>query len=140
MDCLNLIWCVLRLVMLVGTLMLGLAGCSPRTPLPATYPVKGKVTYKGGSALTGVMIEFRSSSDPATTMMSNIQADGSFELFTIFGSEKLSGGIAGPCQVTVHPPIIPGAAPTTHVLTQLFTIESKENYFTIEIPPERPSR
>jgi hypothetical protein len=140
MDYATLILSVLRSVLLVA-IVLVFTGCSsPRTPPPATYPVKGKVTYKGGSPLTGVMIEFRSTSDPSTTMMANIQADGSFELFTIFGNEKLAGGIAGPCQVTVHPPIVPGKSPSAHVLTQPITIEPKENNFTIEIPPEKPSR
>lgn len=119
---------------------MGLAGCSKSEPLPPTYPVKGKVVYMGGAPVTGDFIEFRSSVSPQTTMMGNIQVDGSFELSTVVGSEKLSGGIAGPCQVTVNPPIIPGTAPVIIELKELITIEPKENYFTIEIPPERSSK
>jgi hypothetical protein len=141
MDSVTLFWCILRSVMLAGFLLSGLMGCSsPRIPLPPTYPVKGTVAYKGGAPITEGMIEFRASSDPGTTMMSNIREDGRFELFTIFGNEKVSGGIAGPCQVTVHPPIVPGSPPSPHVLKELVTIEPKENSFTIEIVPERKPR
>ena len=81
-------------------LLIALSGCSSR---PATYPVEGKVVWKGGNAATelaGYGVTFESA-DGSTSGSGEIQADATFTIGT-FGIED--GALAGKHRVAVAPP------------------------------------
>jgi hypothetical protein len=93
---------VLALVCLSGLLVSGCGG-SGGPPPPKTYPVSGLVSYKGGPALPGGVIQFQSESGSTLTTMGDIGPDGTFELVTLFQNERLKGAVEGRYQVTVLP-------------------------------------
>src|SRR5262245_54748172 len=96
-----------RLAVVVGAGLLFAAtqtGCnkpSPEPP-PKVFPVKGVVKQKSGQPFDRAMIEFRLEDNPTFMMSSAIEPDGKFELHTLFGNQKLPGGAAGACRVTVY--------------------------------------
>lgn len=115
----------------------GLAGggCQSAGPsLPKTYPVTGQVVLKGGRPLTGGMVEFRSTADPALTTLGDIEPDGRFTLRTLFNGQALPGAVEGAHQVTVSPPRNRESHGGQAIgLPQSYTVEAKENHFVIEV-------
>jgi len=127
----------LAVVLLAGWMLVTTGtGCGPATePPPKVFPVKGVVKFMGGAPLENGVIEFRLEANPTFAMTSAISPEGEFELHTLFGSQKLPGGAAGACRVTVYAITKTGElVPHELVLPrQPITIEEKANEFAIEI-------
>jgi hypothetical protein len=93
----------------VACLLIGLAalfiGCSGREP---TYPVTGKVLYKGEGtpAVSGIYVVFESTKDPYPRAMGKINTDGSFTLST---DRPDNGAIQGPHRICIQPTSADGA-------------------------------
>jgi hypothetical protein len=109
---------------------------------PPLYAVTGKVVCKSGASLAGGTIEFRSRDDPTVRGVSTLQDDGSFVIHTIHGDRRLPGAIAGTHQVTIFLPLgeekeRPPVEPI--VLPHEYTVEPRDNQFTIEIDRPRDS-
>lgn len=111
------------------------AGCggSDRTPLPKTYPVSGKVFYKGGQPLPGGVIQFQSNSDPTLTTKGDIGPDGTFELVTLLNNEQLHGATEGQFHVTVIPRMSENKPTEIFQLSRVYTVKAEENSFSIKL-------
>ncbi len=101
----------LMLVIVTVALVLGtLAGCTESIDRPKTFPVSGKVTYKGQPVTRGT-ITFQS--DQGHASVAEIQSDGTYRLST-FG--EADGAVAGHYRVyvisnTADPNLMPGSSP-----------------------------
>jgi hypothetical protein len=125
---------LLRLVLLA---CLGLPGCGGNSgpPPPETYPVTGTVIGKDGQPLSGGAIYFHPTGDASMEALSEIQADGSFSLYTMAHGEKHSGAVAGPHEVTVIPPASgPDDIPPATRLPETVTVKRQANRLTIRLP------
>jgi hypothetical protein len=120
------------LAWLVGT------GCggSGGTPVPKTYPVTGRVLYKSGQPLPGGVLQFQSASDPNLTAKGEIEADGTFELVTLFQNGQLPGATEGKYHVTVIPRMSDNKPVPIYELPGPYTVKATDNYFSIEL--EKP--
>jgi hypothetical protein len=119
------------LIQLAAVVLIGLAGCGPS--LPKTYPVKGKVVFQGGKPVTDGKIQFQSSADPQNKVLGDIDQDGSFSLTTYVRAKKVRGAPAGDYKVLVE---LERPARLI-VLPKEYTVEPRENDFTIEINNRR---
>jgi hypothetical protein len=119
------------LMRLAAIVLMGMAGCGPS--LPKTYPVKGKVVFQGGKPVTDGKIQFQSSADPQNKVLGDIDQDGSFSLTTHVGAKKVRGAPAGEYHVLVE---LERPARLV-VLPREYTVEPRENDFTIEINSRR---
>lgn len=109
-------------------------GCGKNADAPRTYPVTGKVIYKGGAPLAGGSIHFTSTSDPSVRAVGEIGNDGSFTLSTLIGNQKLAGAVEGTHEVSVIP--LQGAdqsMPDIRLVQSQHKVEPKENHLTIEV-------
>ncbi len=101
----------LVLVIVTVALILGtMAGCSESIDRPKTFPVSGKVTYKGQPVTRGT-ITFQP--DQGQAAVAEIQSDGTYHLST-FG--EADGAAAGHYRVyvisnTADPNLMPGSSP-----------------------------
>jgi hypothetical protein len=120
-----------------------LAGCGgkPLRPAPPTYTVSGEVKSAGVRLPAGAQIEFRPIRDTqvdALTARGVIDSSGKFQLNIPFVDRVLLGATEGPHTVR----IVFSAAnnPTTEygagliIVPEKFTVEPKENHFTITLP------
>ena len=126
-----------------------LAGCGSRPqPLPATYPVHGKVTYKDGAPVTDGLVQFQPSASLSVATTGNIQSDGTYSLTTMRDSLRAEGALAGPNRVIVlpvdkdrmgkqDPRLQQGGIPSTTFPTP-YIVEPRDNEFNLTI--ERPRR
>ena len=85
--------------------------------------------------MAGGVIFFRSTENPTVTATSVIRADGSFELSTVTGADRLAGAIAGPHRVTVQAPLGDDQSLRQSRLESPILIEAKPSNLAIEIPP-----
>ena len=131
----------LALALLAWPMATGCGG-SGGTPPPKTYPVTGKVFYKGGQPVSGGVIQFQSESDPGQTRMGDIEPDGTFELVTLFQNERLQGATVGQYHVTVIPRMSDNKPVPIFLLPQAYTVTAEDNYFSIELErmKDRPSK
>jgi len=119
------------LSMVAAFAAVGFTGCAGLK----TYPVKGKVVFKGGRPVTsGGRIEFQSTSDPQVKATGWIELkDGSFSLTTYKQGKKIEGALEGP-----HSVVVELRNPVAVVnLPNVYTVEPRENDFTIEVPKPR---
>ena len=123
-------------------LILAIGGCQgAQATRPKTYPVHGKIMYKGGEPLTGGTVQFQSVADSSFTTMAEIQQDGTFTLFTLINNKKYLGSLPGDHRVTVIPRM--GADQVLQEVKPLqpvWTVEPRENDFTIEVEKVPPRR
>jgi hypothetical protein len=141
------------LVGLVGAALVLLgAGCGPGKP--KTYPVTGKVVYKGtGEAakrLAGGHVFFESASDPdKVKAQGEIEEDGTFSLGSILDNTLVDGLLPGEYRARLVPPRdVESQKPIRGLLDPRFesfdksglrfTVVAGPNEFTIEV--ERPRR
>jgi hypothetical protein len=123
--------------------LVSLAGCGgkPLRPAPPTYAVSGDVKSAGVRIPAGAQIEFRPIRDTqadALTARGVIDSSGKFQLNIPFVDRVLPGATEGVHTVR----IVFSAAnnPTTEygagliVVAERFTVEPKENHFTITLP------
>ncbi len=78
---------------------ISISGCGPAGP--ATYPVRGKITFEDGSPAQVGLIEFRSAD--RTIARGKIESDGSYSLTTF---EPNDGALEGEHQVVIQQMII----------------------------------
>jgi hypothetical protein len=74
---------------------------------PKTYPVKGKVVYKGGgdvARLAGGQVNFESVGEPKVTASGEIERDGAFTVWCYLEGKDREGLPAGEYRVCVRPP------------------------------------
>jgi hypothetical protein len=83
----------------VGSLLIATAcwvGCGKRPdPLPTTYPVHGKITYKDGTPARGGMVQFQPEAEPSVTTTGTIENDGTYSLTTKRNGLRAEGAVAG---------------------------------------------
>src|SRR4051794_16219049 len=91
---------------LVALAALAGGGCGDSTS--RTYPVEGKVVFKGKPPkprdLVGVKVRFRSTADPKITAVGTVEADGIFSLGTVYKEKGLPGALAGQYRARVEVP------------------------------------
>jgi hypothetical protein len=113
------------LVQLAALALLGIVGCG--WGMPRTYPVKGKVVFKGGGPVTDGRIQFQSAADPPFKAVGDIDNDGGFSLTTYVGAKKVRGAPRGPYRVVVE---LERPAQVIS-LPDTWTVEPRENDFTV---------
>jgi hypothetical protein len=92
---------------LVGVTLLflhGLPGCGPTGP--KTYPVKGKVVFKSGGDIRGLVggsVYFQSTDDPAMVFGSEIEDDGNFVIVGTVAGARAPGLPEGTYRASVEP-------------------------------------
>jgi hypothetical protein len=95
-----------RLVGALAALALAAAGCGGGGPEgPKTYPVKGKVVFKGdGQPMTSGTVQFVHEKDSNLNGNGEIGAEGEFALFCFVGNKRVEGLAEGSYTATVIPP------------------------------------
>jgi hypothetical protein len=91
----------------LGLTVLALAvGCGGSEPSIKTYPVRGKVVFKGGnvSRLERGKVWFQSTSDPGLKAVGMIYEEGFFTMTTLLADKGVLGVPAGQYQARVEPP------------------------------------
>ncbi|MCA9003795.1 MAG: hypothetical protein KDA70_00875 [Planctomycetaceae bacterium] len=131
-DRLNLTRIRIFLVLLCGLLVL--SGCGENSqPLPETFVVKGIVKDKTDAPVKGGMIVFQSPTDAEQTSQAEIQADGSFQLFSLIEGQRIDGARAGEYRVTYYPRMSESQSEVPAEITQTFQVKAGENAFEIKI-------
>jgi hypothetical protein len=140
-----------RLAPACAALALFAAGCGAGNE-PKTYPVSGKVVYKGkgdAAQLEGGYVILEAVADPAKAVVQGqIDEGGTFALGSVIGGKPVGGVLPGEYRVRVVPPTDEetGRAMRTliHPRFQSFdksgirlTIAADENDVTIEVEPAR---
>jgi hypothetical protein len=124
-------------VLTLGTVLLLAGGPGCGSGIPKTYPVKGKVVWKGGKPVDDGRIEFQSLSEPDLKAVGEIESDGTFSLTTFKEGKTREGAVAGQHKVVVEPDMGDGKPALVVTLPNPYTVEPKRNDFTIEIAPSR---
>jgi hypothetical protein len=140
-PCLRAKELALALALLASQAAMGCSG-SGMVGAPKTYPVRGKVFYKGDQPLAGGVIQFQSESDPSLTRVGDIEPDGTFSLVTLFQNERLDGTTEGRYHVTVIPRMAENKPVPIFQLPRVYTVKAEDNYFSIELDKtkDHPSR
>jgi hypothetical protein len=111
------------------------AGCGPRGSVPTTYKVTGSAMYAGGGPVTGGAVQFHHLTDTSFSVSGDVRDDGKFTLFTVKGSDRVSGAPEGEYQVTIQPPIGADHRPVPAIsLPATYRVEPKDNHFALEVP------
>ncbi len=119
----------------VFAMLTATAGCG--SGMPATYPVRGKVVWKGGKPVMDGRIEFQSVADEKMKAVSEIGEDGTFSLVSHLGGKSAAGAVAGQHRVVVETSPVWNQPVLVVVLPQPFTVEPRANDFVIEIQKPR---
>ena len=95
----------IRIVLGATTLFVAV-GCGGSEPSLQTYPVRGKVVFKGGTVnrLERGKVWFQSTSDPSLKAVGMIYEDGSFTMTTLLEDKGVLGVPAGQYRARVEPP------------------------------------
>lgn len=111
-----------------------LVGCGGDASLPPTFPVKGKVAWKGGEPLAEGGILLTSVADPNIAASGNI-VKGEFSVTTLIGDKRVPGATAGEHVIQINLPqgADQAAPPRLRLSKTKFTAEKKENELAIEI-------
>lgn len=105
------------------------AACGCGSDLPATYPVKGKVVFKGGKVVADGRIEFHSVADAELVATGDIEPDGSFSLVTFKRGKQRAGAVEGQHKVVVELE----RPRETIAVPKLYSVTAQENHLTIEV-------
>ena len=133
-------WCCAFGVLLALWLTLTTGCQSGDRKMPAMHPVVGKVSYKSGEPLTGGAVKFQSATDTTLSTTGEIQPDGSFTLSTFANKERVKGAPPGEYRVTVIPPLGTEHAIQPITLPKPFTVEARDNTFTITLDKPAPKK
>jgi hypothetical protein len=101
--------------------------------MPRTYPVKGKVVFKGGKPVTDGRIQFQSATDASVKALGDIDKGGNFALTTYIAAKSASGAPSGSYHVVVE---LESPAEVV-ALPSEYTVEAHENEFLIVIERHR---
>jgi hypothetical protein len=131
---------------------MGVAGCRQSDAIK-TYPVKGKVVFKGtgepAARLAGGYVVFELVTDAGKVFaQGKIEEDGTFALGSIINNKGADGALPGEYRVRVTPPLdAENRKPIRGILDPQFqsfdksgirqTIVAGVNDFTIEVAPPR---
>jgi hypothetical protein len=111
--------------------LVSLTGCGPGV---TTYPVKGKVIFKGGKPVTDGRVEFRPVSDATLVASGDIDGDGSFSLTTYKDGRTVAGAVEGQ-----HNVIVQLERPAAVVVVSAkYLVQRGDNEFLIEV--QRPKK
>ncbi|MDA0833208.1 MAG: hypothetical protein O2955_11660 [Planctomycetota bacterium] len=105
---------------------------------PKVFPVAGQVVFHDGKPLTGGMVEFQSKSDNSLSVTSEIKPDGRFSLVSRLDGQSFTGASEGEYVVTLFPPQSASQAESPHTLPETYTVEPKDNEFTLTFPLAAP--
>jgi len=125
-------------VFCLALLVFCLIGCGSDASLPPTFPVTGKVMWKGGAPLEEGGILLTSVADPNIAASGNI-VKGEFSVSTLIGDKRVPGATAGEHVIHINLPQGADQAPQPRLRLSKtkFTAEKKENLLTIEIEKMR---
>ncbi len=128
--------CRWRWIAWTALLAVSLGGCGASSP--KTYPVKGKLVFKGDDIkrFIGGTIEFVLKDDPNVRAAGVIEEDGTFSLNTYHDGKKLKGAVPGHYQILVHPPGW-GSPLGSADATALYNVKPGDNEFTIQLAKRR---
>jgi hypothetical protein len=129
------------LLLLVAIVPLSACNSKPERPAPPTYPVTGEVKTSGVQLPAGAQIEFRPAANAKAdelTARGNLDTAGKFKLRVPFIDRVLPGAIEGPHTVRIvfsasNNPNSPYSSGLIEI-SEKFTVEPKENHFTITLP------
>ena len=123
-----------------------LSGCGKKTLSPSkTYPVKGKIMYKGEPARF-VFVRFSPTDGKGAEGSARTDEHGEFELRTFSNTDENDGGVPGEYAVVIEgfdparrgPKLPQGAKPTALEgevkAPDTYEIKAENNELTIEIP------
>jgi hypothetical protein len=99
----------------LGVALFAAIGCGQDGP--KTYPVNGKVAYKGKGdmiRLSGGQVIFESVAEPRVTASGEIERDGAFTLGCLVEGKQCVGVPAGEYRVRVKPPPDEGSERAVH--------------------------
>ncbi len=124
-------------------LLLVFAGCGggPVAPEPPvkTYPVLGKVVYKGGAGnierLERATVWFLSKTDPTVQAIGRISDDGSFQMALMQEGKTFAGVPAGTYKVRLEPPVDEDRNPQENVLAARYT-DFDTSGLTVTVPTD----
>jgi len=124
--------------------LVALAGCGgPSTPVPKTFPVRGKVTYTDGKPLAQAHVRFKNEAlSVSVASKGPTGGDGSFELKTFAERKEAPGAPEGEYEVEVIGP--PGSDPQQPILVRVVRpekvkVEPRENDVKIEVEQALPT-
>jgi hypothetical protein len=120
-----------RLVLAAALILMATEGCN--SAMPRTYPVKGRVVWKGGKAVRWGRIEFQSLSDATVRATGWLGEDGTFALTTHREGRKAPGAIEGAHKVVIETSPVEEKPPLVIEVETPYTVKPEENDFTIEI-------
>ena len=127
-------------VLIVSVTLLASGGCKGQSAdPPQTYPVAGVVLSGDGAPLTGGAVYFRAADEKELEAVAEVQADGTFELYTMFHGQRLTGAVAGEHDVTVVPPSGAGGISPAIAVAEKARVTPGENRLTIELPRWSPT-
>ena len=115
-------------------------GCQTRSerPAPETFPVTGTVITPENIAVKHATVEFvPTSGDKTLSALGTVDASGKFALAVVTPDRIIPGAPAGVYRVTVTLPLNPDrTGGQRYMLPGQFTVEPRENEFTLELPAE----
>jgi hypothetical protein len=124
--------------------LLALTSCSrskPLRPAPPTFPVSGEVKLDGGKVPPGSTIEFRPENNEKAaelTAKGVVHASGKFTLCILYIDRILPGALEGPHTVSISFPSSNSSNSSYSSglisIPEKFTVEPRENYFTVTVP------
>lgn len=122
----------IHLILICGILLL--SGCGENAqPLPETFTVKGTLNDKTNTPVEAGMILFQSPDNAEHTSQAEIQADGSFQLFSLIDGQRVDGARAGDYRVTFFPRMSESQSEVPVELDQIFSVKAGENLFEIKM-------
>jgi hypothetical protein len=138
-------WLPARFLLSVLLVWLFALGCAKRSSMPKTYSVTGTVVYKDGkSVVAGTNVTLAPLTEASFSVSGDVNADGTFTLFTVKDADKEKGAPEGEYRVTITPPIPadrakgPRQVPQSFTLSKTVKVEAKDNTLTIDVDPQNP--
>jgi hypothetical protein len=123
--------------MLMLVCLLTFAGCGKsERPGPKTFPVTGQVVVTQSRLPVGGQIEFKPQQNEFEfTAVAPIEENGKFTLRIPYVDRSLPGATEGPHSVRVILPLFgPGWQGGEVRVAETFTVQPRENHFTIKLP------